>query len=127
MIRHRPLRGIPEVLSRRNKVILLDQVQSRVERRCSLAHAVAHLDLGHANTPAGFFERRQEREADVLAARRLISIEQLAQVLCWTVDRGEVAAELQVDLPMLAIRERHLKQSEKRYLGRRVRRLGATA
>lgn len=48
-------------------------------------------------------------------------------VLCWTVDRGEVAAELQVDLPMLAIRERHLKQSEKRYLGRRVRRMGATA
>jgi Zn-dependent peptidase ImmA (M78 family) len=115
------------VLCRRNKVILLDHRQTAAEKRCSLAHAVAHLDLGHAETPAGFFEMRQEREADQLAARRLVPVKQLARVLAWTVYRSEVAAELGVDLATLAVRERHLHPSEKAYLWRHVRRLGETA
>lgn len=128
VIRHRSLGGlIPEVLCPVRRVILIDSGQSRPERRCSLAHAVAHLDLGHQQTPLGHFERRQERDADQLAARRLIGIDHLAWAFTWTPWRTEVAQELDVDLATLICRERHLHPSEKHYLLRTARWLEETA
>lgn len=121
VIRHRKLGGIPEVLCRRRRVILINSAHTWAAKRSSLAHAVAHLDLGHAETTAGFFEKREEREADQMAARRLISLDDLADILCWTRDYGEIAEELVVDLTTLKVREKHLHVSERHYLRRQVR------
>lgn len=119
VIRNADLGGvIPEVMSRSRRVILLEQTHGRAARRSSLAHALAHLDLGHHDTLAGWFENREEAEADDLAARRLIRLEDLARALAWTPLRAEVAAELDVDLEMLAARERGLVGAERRRLRR---------
>jgi hypothetical protein len=113
---------IPEVLSPARRVILLERTLDRAARRSSLAHAVAHLDLGHHRTLAGWFENREEAAADELAARRLIPIDDLGRVLAWTDDRVEAAAELDVDLAMLAVRERRLAPPERRRLRAVIRR-----
>lgn len=118
VIRHRDLRGIPEVLCRSRKVILIDTADDWPTKRCSLAHAIAHLDLGHSQLTAGLFERQHEVQAHRVAARRLIPIHALADLLQWTRYRTEVAAELQVDMVTLALRERHLHPSERALLRR---------
>lgn len=122
VIRHRNLGGIvPEVLCRRRKVILINNAHSWPAKRSSLAHAVAHLDLGHAETTSSYFEKREEVDADQMAARRLITLDALAEALCWTRDYGEIAEELLVDVTMLKVREKHLHVSERHYLRRQVR------
>lgn len=127
VIRHRPLAaGIPEVLCRRRKVILIESRQSAVGKRCSLAHAVAHLDLGHDLTD-GIFGRRQELEANQLAARRLLPVESLAEVMTWTRWTAEIAAELRVDRATLECRREHLHPSELAKLKREVAWLEETA
>jgi hypothetical protein len=109
---------IPEVLSTGRRIILLDERLARSARRSSLAHAIAHLDLGHGQTLPGWFENREEAEADALAARRLIPVEDLARALAWSRDRDDVAAELDVDRGMLAARERSMVRAERRTLTR---------
>lgn len=121
VIRHRPLAdGIPEVLCPRRKVILIESRQPWPAKRCSLAHAVAHLDLDHQASGTRQFERWMEAEANGLAARRLIPIEALARVLCWTRHNTEIADELDVDLLTLEIRRKHLHESERGTLRRSV-------
>lgn len=109
---------IPEVLSRSRRVILLEQEHSAAQRRSSLAHAVAHLDLGHAQTLNGWFEQREELEAEDLAGRRLIPVEGLARALSWSRDHDEVARELGVDEAMLRLRHQRMRPEERRRLRR---------
>lgn len=119
VISHTDLGGvIPEVMSPSRKVILIEKSHSAVVQRCSLAHAIAHIDLGHGWTLPGWFENKEEADADDLASRRLIALEDLASALAWTRDREEVAAELEVDLEMLAARERGLVGRERTRLRR---------
>lgn len=115
---------VPEVMSPKRKFILLEETTSAVVQRCSLAHAIAHIDLGHGHTLPGWFENKEESDADDLASRRLIRIEDLARALVWSRDREQVAAELEVDLEMLEVRERKLDRQERtrlrRLLSRRI-------
>lgn len=111
---------VPEVLCWVRQVILVDASSSPEVQRSSLAHAIAHLDLGHTRTIAGYFENREESRADELAAERLIPLEALADALRWSRDRNEVAGQLGVDLTMLQTRERGLRPAERR----RLRRVG---
>ena len=128
VIRTADLGGIiPEVLSTARRVILIEERQSPAVRRSSLAHAIAHLDLGHHRTLAGWFENREEADADELAARRLIPLESLAHTLAWSRERFEVAAELDVDLIMLEVRENTLTRAERRRLRELLRRSQAVA
>ncbi|WP_248582559.1 ImmA/IrrE family metallo-endopeptidase [Nocardioides sp. InS609-2] len=128
VIRHRPLsHGIPEVLCRRRRVILIASHQDWASKRSSLAHAVAHLDLGHCHETARFFNRQHEVEANQMAARRLISLPALADALCWTRDYHEIAGELDVDVELLKVRETHLHATERGYLRRAVSNLEASA
>lgn len=130
VIRHRPLGGvIPEVMCRRRKTILIETGHDYPAKRCSLAHAVAHLDLDHQAAAAGTatFEKWMERAANGLAALRLIPIDALARVLCWTRDPHEIAHELQVDLPTLEVRRLNLHASELHYLRRTITWLEETA
>ncbi|MCW2784385.1 MAG: hypothetical protein JWP74_902 [Marmoricola sp.] len=117
---------VPEVLCLERRVILIEREQSIAGQRSSLAHAVAHLDLGHGWTTPGFFENREEAEADRLAAGRLIPLDAFAAAICWAGSRAEVAAELAVDLPMLRAREESLSRAERRWL-RRSARAGAVS
>lgn len=109
---------IPEVLSRRRRVILVEREHSAARRRSSLAHAVAHLDLGHAEAPGGWFEQREELEAEDLASRRLIPVELLARAMAWSRDHDEVARELGVDTEMLLRRLERIRGEERRLLRR---------
>jgi len=123
VIRDADLGGvIPEVLSRSRRVILLEREHPPAQRRSSLAHALAHLDLGHAETPSGWFEQREEIEAESLAARRLIPLAVLARALSWSRDHDEVAHELGVDTSMLMLRQSRMPAEERRRLRRMLAR-----
>lgn len=116
VIRHRSLGGvIPEVLCTKRKTILIEAADDWPAKRCSLAHAVAHLDLGHQGG-RGLLEGWMEAEANGLAAKRLITVDQLAQTLSWSRDPREIAAELDVDLATLEVRRRHIAPWERKYI-----------
>lgn len=119
--------GLTEVLCRRSRVILLEQGTDAAQRRCSLAHAIAHLDLGHAAAGADRYDRRQEAEAHQLAARRLLPLEDLVWAAQWTHDPVEAAVELEVDVPTLRTRFAHLHPSERLRLRMTRRRLEESA
>lgn len=123
VIREVDLGGIiPEVMSPSRRVILLEHRHNAAVRRCSLAHAIAHLDLGHHETLGGWFEKREEAQADELAARRLVPVEALARAIAWSTSHEEMAAELEVDLATLEVREQRLTRGERRRLGELLRR-----
>jgi hypothetical protein len=113
---------IPEVLCPVRRVVLLERSLAPVAARCSLAHAIAHLDLGHTHAVTGHYENREEAAANDLAARRLIDLRDYARVLAWTRDRAEVASELAVDAPTLRVREAGLDRTERRALRGLLRR-----
>lgn len=118
VIERAPLRGLHEVMCRKNKVILLEQNRTKWERRCDLAHAIAHIDLDHT----GDFDRKAERAAVRYAAKMLIDLEPLGAVLATTGGRVtyDAAHALGVDVPTLAARLQHLHPGERGYLHRQL-------
>jgi hypothetical protein len=78
---------------------LLDQAA----RRSTLAHEIVHLERGPV--PADARGRaREERAVSAEAARRLITIDALADGLAWTRDPDQLAEALWVDVPTLKAR-----------------------
>lgn len=125
VVRHKRIAPVPEVLCVRRKVVLVDTDADRACRRSALAHAVAHIDLGHV-PQSGRTGRRYEYEADVLAARRLVPLGRLADVLTWALGPEEVADELEVTEHMVRVRVRSLSSEEKAAIDAHVlRREGA--
>lgn len=116
VIRHRPSLGVPEVMCTKRKVILLELDSHPTERRCSLAHAIAHIDLDHVST-AGIIGRRQELAADKLAARRLVPIARL--IRCWLPAESfaEVAEGVEVTERLLRLRIDTLRKAERGEVG----------
>lgn len=100
----------------RRRVILMEPKLTQVRRRCALAHELAHRHLGHSGQCKYADSKRQasrvERAADHWAARRLIEVEDLADVLSWTDDRDEAADELWVTRHLLEVRLEHLHPGE---------------
>lgn len=82
-------------------VLQLPALQLQVERRCTLAHELAHHHLGHTFCADRRTALRQEVEANVIAARWLIPIETYISIRLWTRCEVEMAQELWVDLPTL--------------------------
>lgn len=105
------------------RVVFLDKRLSTVEGRCALAHELAHIDLDHKPRGIAYFDRRQEREADRLAARRLIPIDRLADVLMWTRDEGAVAEALHVDVDTVNCRLSSLHPAERHHIEARLAQL----
>lgn len=103
------------------RVILLDQALARAERNTVLAHEIAHVDLDHVMTGRRWFDRRQERDADTLAAERLVDLEQLADALRWALCADEVAHELDVTVDVVRRRIRSLTPEEKAWIEERLR------
>lgn len=114
--------------SPRHDVILMKPGLLQVERRCALAHELGHRTLGHSgecgHPDAGRQNRRQEMDADLWAARRLITLDALARVVVWTDDRGEAAEELWVTRHILDVRLEHMHLGERLQVRNRILRAG---
>lgn len=106
--------------------IVLDHLQRRTQARCTLAHELAHIDLGHLTLPPDtpkYVRTRQEVEADQLAARRLITVEQLGDAIleCTPGDWHQLAGILNVDVHTVQARCVYARRhSEAVYLGMRA-------
>ncbi len=100
------------------RVILVALHQPRDERRCALAHATAHLDLGHNEVMSPVIEAREENAADQLAARRLIPVDDLIDCARAGMTAEEVAAHLDVTSHTLQVRNAHLHPSKRAALRR---------
>ena len=76
---------------------------NQAARRCTLAHELIHLERGPVPTdPRG--HAREERLVSTAAARRLITLDRLADGLRWTRDSDQLADVLWVDVPTLRAR-----------------------
>lgn len=113
-----PARGV-WVASER--VILIDRGLNQTERRCTLAHELAHIDLEHVEAP-GWFARRLEHEADRLAAKRLLAdIDAIADAICThPLDPDLVAEQLGVTMRVLKKRLKRLTETEKAHIEQRL-------
>jgi Zn-dependent peptidase ImmA (M78 family) len=105
--------------------IVLDERLDRIARRCVLAHELAHVDLGHSQVAGqgagtGRLARRNESEADLLAARRLLPVSALEHWLPYAASRGEAAELLDVTAQMLEVRLERLDPAERARLRRAV-------
>lgn len=103
------------------RVILLDEELDVAGRRCALAHEIAHIDLRHTSRP-GWIGRRHERDADSLAARRLLDdVEAIADAMCVHPLHPELVAEhLSVTERVLRRRLMLLTDAEKAYIEARL-------
>jgi len=92
-----------------SRLIRLHPVQLQVERRCTLAHELAHIHLRHV----GGCSAAEERAATLLAARWLVDMDTLLDALRWADDLATVADECWVDEPTLLARLDGLTSSER--------------
>ncbi|MBU8824178.1 hypothetical protein [Mycolicibacterium goodii] len=83
--------------------IWLCRTLTQAERRCTLTHELVHRERGPVPTdPAA--AAREERIVDEIAARRLITFDQLLDGLRWSRRPRELAEHLWVDEPTLQTR-----------------------
>lgn len=84
----------------------------QVERRCTLAHELAHVDLGHTSCD----DAKAEQAACRRTARQLISWDALVDVFKWAHNAHEAADELWVTPEVLEDRLRFLHPNERALL-----------
>ncbi|AAN12603.1 metallo-protease [Mycobacterium phage Che9c] len=83
--------------------IWLCRTLTQAERRCTLTHELVHRERGPVPAdPAD--AAREERMVDEIAARRLITFDQLLDGLRWSRRPRELAEHLWVDEPTLQTR-----------------------
>lgn len=95
------------------QTVLLRRGLLQAERRCTLAHELAHHHLGHTGCSDRRSLRRQELEAEIIAARWLIPIDDYIRARLWSRDEHEQAEELWVDVPILRARAESLTIEER--------------
>lgn len=96
-------------------IIALTPALTRIEERCTIAHELGHVCLGHrASSP------KHERMADRWAARKLINPHDLADIAAGTPDAGRWCLELDVTphilttyLSLPEARQWHSQRSER--------------
>lgn len=105
----------------KDRVIFIDRARTTAERRCDLAHALAHVELGHNERR----NHRQERAAVRYAAKMLIDLDPLAEALAavYPSPAADAAEILGVDVETLAVRLECLHPGEMGTIRRRLRRL----
>lgn len=101
-------------------VIAMREGLTQVQRRCSLAHELAHLRRQDRPTGNGHYDLRQEAAADLWAARYLIDVRALGEALAWSRHAAEIAEELWVTQHLLRVRLENTPPSERHYLRRRL-------
>lgn len=105
-------------------VLHLSRRLTQAGRRCTLAHEIVHLERGPAPTSNPLLAAREEHIVDLVAARRLITLDALAAALCWHDSRAldAVADDLWVDRAILVARLRALLPDERAYIEQAVAR-----
>ena len=100
------------------QTITLERRLDPTTQRCTLAHELVHLERGPVIM---WCVPREERAVAAIAARRLVSIEALAEAMRWSQDERAVAEELSVDVRTVRARLRCLDDAERALLRERVR------
>jgi len=90
-------------------VVVIASGLSPVQERCVLAHELEHVLADDPACDSYIASVRQERRADLEAARKLIAISDLAEVAQWAPDTQSAACELQVTERMLMVRLNDLR------------------
>lgn len=110
------VRGCANFLTR---TVTLDRNLRQVERRCTIAHEVIHIERGPL--PAHPWLASQEEAAVTReAARRLIALHALGEALAWARHPSEAADALWVTDDVLRVRMQHLHPVERAYLRERM-------
>lgn len=102
------------------QTIILRKGLLQAQRRCTLAHELAHYVLGHTACLDRRSALQQETEAEFVAARWMINLDDLAAAEAWGRSLCEVAEELWVDIPMLLARRYGLTVQERAEVTARV-------
>lgn len=89
-------------------LIRLDKRLLQVERRCTLAHELVHLEAGEGRPCSA----SREREVNRIAAARLVPFEALVKAARWARGPLELAEELWVTPSMLEARCETLTAAE---------------
>lgn len=95
--------------------IAVDRHQLQDERRSTIAHELVH-DERRVFPCDPTLRAREEITVERIAARRLIALERLVDVLRWTRHTDEVADELWVDVPMLIALVQSLTDDERAWI-----------
>lgn len=93
-------------------LIEISRTALQAERRCTLAHELVHHERGILDLDP-VIAAREELIVERTAARRMVSLDRLVDVLTWTRHPGEVADELWIDPPMLAALVASLTRAER--------------
>ena len=95
--------------SRQHRSVVLAKGLSVVQERCVLAHELEHIWAEDSDCGNRIASVRQERRADLEAARKLIAISDLADVAQWALDIYTAAGALMVTERLLEVRLNDLK------------------
>lgn len=132
----RILRALPHITVRwsaavaRGRVdghtITLHPLLTQAERRSTLAHELVHLERGQ---PPPHLAAREELLVEEIAARRLVSLVDLADAIVWHDGKAhdDMADDLWVDRAILVARIRALRPDERAYIEQIVARKEGTA
>lgn len=101
------------------RTVTLDERLLQAERRCTVAHELEHIRRGPMPADS-VLAGREEAAVSQAAARKLITLADLAAALCWADTVADAAAELWVDEDTLLERLRHLHPAEVHALRRRL-------
>lgn len=93
--------------------IVMQRKQSQVERRTTLTHELIHHERGDDRC-----DGRDEEYVRQETARRLITLDSLADALRWSTDVHEMADHCWVDVDVMLTRLDHLHPAERAYLRR---------
>lgn len=101
------------------RTVWLHDDLTSAERRSTLVHELVHAERGDVPCGDDALDARQEARVEREAARRLLPIDVLADVVTWAVDPHEAAAELDVDVDVLTARLSSLTRAEQELLSAR--------
>lgn len=115
---HLPARQLGET-SWPDRTVSMAHGQDQAQRRCTIAHETEHILRGSVHEACTDHEERAVEEA---VARKLITLEALADALVWCIsdDLRELADELWVDMDIVRARLRALTLEEGHELDRRL-------
>ena len=107
----------------RGDVVVVNRHMLGDERRCTIAHELVH-DERRIFPIDPVLRAREELTVERIAARRLVALDQLVDVLCWTRRTEEVADELWVDVPMLVALVQSLTDTERQWIDKQLEQRG---
>lgn len=88
--------------------------QRQDERRSTLTHELIHAERGECSTCTSRDEQYVRQET----ARRLITLDQLAEAMRWSTDAHEIAEHCWVDVDTVLTRLEHLHPAGRHHLRR---------